>query len=215
MRIRSSRVKGCSSSWEWRSTRRPSSRPSGVRRRHQSTQWFGPLSSCFTVTENVQTSVDSWLASTNRTCALPAHAMGPHSRRARASAAEDILQSQNIVYQLKLPPPEGPAVVSPTHPNQSAWYSDNNAVLRFTNETSGVESFSYVLNKDPITVPDNIGEGNRQLVSYSNLSDGIHYFHIKALRDGIWSGVTHFAVKIDTSMPADFPIEILPSKRTI
>ncbi|HBG68886.1 hypothetical protein A2W67_02755 [Candidatus Nomurabacteria bacterium RIFCSPLOWO2_02_40_28] len=129
-------------------------------------------------------------------------------------ATEDILQSQNIVYQLKLPPPEGPAVVSPTHPNQSAWYSDNNAVLRFTNETSGVESFSYVLNKDPITVPDNIGEGNRQLVSYSNLSDGIHYFHIKALRDGIWSGVTHFAVKIDTSMPADFPIEILPSKRT-
>jgi len=129
-------------------------------------------------------------------------------------ATDDLDQSINAIYQLKLPPPEGPIVISETHPDQSVWYSNQNAVLRFTSEASGAESFSYVLNDDPITIPDNIGEGTRQSVSYSNLSDGIHYFHIKTLRGGIWGGTTHFSIKIDTIPPADFPIEILPSKRT-
>lgn len=129
-------------------------------------------------------------------------------------ATDDLNQSENAVFQLKLPPPQGPIVISETHPDQSTWYSNENAVLRFASEASGVESFSYVLNKDPISSPDNISEGARQSVSYNNLDDGIHYFHIKALRDGVWGGTTHFAIKIDITQPADFPVEILPAKRT-
>jgi hypothetical protein len=129
-------------------------------------------------------------------------------------ATDDLNQSENAIYQLKLPPPQGPVVTSSTHPDQSKWYSNKNIVLYFSGETSGIDNFSYILNKDPITTPDNIGEGAKQSISYDNLSDGIYYFHIKALRDGIWGGVTHFAVNIDATMPAVFPIEILPSKRT-
>lgn len=129
-------------------------------------------------------------------------------------ATEDLSQTINALYQLKLPPPEGPIVTSETHPDQSVWYSNNDTVLRFANGTASVESFSYMLNDDPISIPDNIGEGSRTSVSYTDLSEGIHYFHIKALRDGIWGGTTHFAIKVDTTPPADFPLEILPSKRT-
>ncbi|RME60019.1 hypothetical protein D6779_03025, partial [Candidatus Parcubacteria bacterium] len=50
--------------------------------------------------------------------------------------------------------------------------------------------------------------------TYTNLADGVYYFHIKALRDGVWGGVTHYAVKIDTTPPAKFPIQIFPSSRT-
>ena len=129
-------------------------------------------------------------------------------------ATDDLNQSKNSTFLLKLPPPQGPVVASPTHPNQSVWYSNGSATLDFSDGTSGMENFSYILNKDPITIPDNIGEGTRRLVSYDSLSDGVHYFHIKTFQNGIWGGVTHFAVKVDATAPAGFPVDILPAKRT-
>ncbi len=129
-------------------------------------------------------------------------------------ATDDLAQTSNAVYTLRLPPPQGPIVVSSTHPDQATWYQDKNAVLHFTNEAGGVEGFSYILSDDPITSPDNISEGLKQSVAYSNLTDGIHYFHIKSLRDGVWGGVTHFAIKVDITMPSDFPIELLPDAKT-
>lgn len=128
-------------------------------------------------------------------------------------ATDNLGQIDNAFYDLKLPPPQGPLVISDTHSNQSVWYSNKNAVLRFVSNFS-VDGYSYILNNDPNTNPDNISEGNRTSVTYSNLSDGVHYFHIKSLRDGVWGGITHFALKVDTVPPADFPIEISPSKYT-
>ncbi len=42
------------------------------------------------------------------------------------------------------------------------------------------------------------------VISYPNLTDGIWYFHIKALKQGIWGGTTNFVIRIDTGSPADF-----------
>jgi len=129
-------------------------------------------------------------------------------------ATSDLNKVGNGVYQFKLPPPAGPIVVSSTHPDQSTWYPNSTAVLQFNSDTSSTAGFSYVLSDDPIETPDNISEGPKQSVSYSNLSDGVHYFHIRSLRDGVWGGTTHFAIKIDTAPPAEFPIEIFPGART-
>ncbi len=129
-------------------------------------------------------------------------------------ATDDLSQTNSAVYQFKLPPPQGPVVVSETHPDQSMWYSNSTATLLFANESAGVEGYSYIINDDPTTVPDNISEGIKQSVSYSGLSEGLHYFHIKSLRDGVWGGVTHFAIQVDTTPPAEFSLEILPSSRT-
>ena len=128
-------------------------------------------------------------------------------------ATDDLGETSGAVYQLRLPPPQGPIVVSSSHPDQSAWYQSGEATLSFANESS-VEGYSYVISNDPITIPDNISEGVKQTVSYTGLSDGIHYFHVKSLRNGVWGGVTHFILQIDTTPPADFPVEILPSSRT-
>lgn len=129
-------------------------------------------------------------------------------------ATDDLSDTNSAVLQFRLPPPQGPIVVSETHPDQSAWYSNPVAILRFTNEASGVEGYSYVISNDPTTVPDNISEGVKQTVSYSNLADGVHYFHVKSLRDGVWGGVTHFAIQVDVTPPAEFSPEILPGERT-
>ncbi|MEK9186442.1 MAG: cohesin domain-containing protein, partial [Patescibacteria group bacterium] len=126
----------------------------------------------------------------------------------------DILtNTTNGIYDLVLPPPAGPIVVSETHPDQSQWHKSPTISLRWTNNYP-VEGYSYVLNSEPIDVPDNILEGPKTDVLYKNIADGVHFFHIKALRDGVWGETSHFAIKIDATPPANFPIEISPSART-
>jgi len=128
---------------------------------------------------------------------------------------DTLKQTQNGVYQLVLPPPEGPIVASKTHPEESRWYSNPNVILDWVSQFADVEGYSYMLSDDPTDVPDNISEGVQKRVVYKNVADGTHYFHIKSLRAGIWGGVTHFAVNIDATPPAEFKIDIAPSARTV
>lgn len=127
----------------------------------------------------------------------------------------DVLEQKiNGVYQLTLPPPSGPFVASETHPDQSIWYNNPHVALHWALDIK-VDNYSYVLNEEPVDMPDNIGEGLKTSAAYKNVGDGIRYFHIKASKDGAWGGVTHFAVKIDNTPPAEFPIKVSPSPRTI
>jgi len=122
-------------------------------------------------------------------------------------------QTQNGAYELSLPPPLGPRVISTTHPDQAKWYSNSNAILDWVPDDR-VEGYSYVLNDLAVDSPDNISEGTKDSASYKSLADGRYFFHLKALRDGVWGGVTHFAIKVDSTPPADFLIEVIPGKRT-
>ncbi|MBM3206509.1 MAG: hypothetical protein FJZ43_02720 [Candidatus Staskawiczbacteria bacterium] len=119
----------------------------------------------------------------------------------------------NGIYKFILPPPLGPIVVSETHPEQSIWYPNSSVILNWEGDES-ISEYSYVLNKEPVDLPDDISDGNKRSVSYKNLSDGTYYFHIKSLKEGSWGGTTHFAVNVDTTPPASFPIDIIPSART-
>ena len=117
------------------------------------------------------------------------------------------------IYNLVLPPPAGPIVTSPTNPDQEKWYNTRNVALRWEG-TADVQGFSYILNVVPVDDPDDISEGLRTSVRYSDLPDGIHYFHVKALRGGVWGGVTSYAIKIDATPPAAFPVVFSPGART-
>ena len=122
-------------------------------------------------------------------------------------------QTQNGAYELSLPPPLGPRVISTTHPDQAKWYSNSNVILDWVPDDR-VEGYSYILNDLAVDSPDNISEGTKDSASYKSLADGRYFFHLKALRDGVWGGVTHFAIKVDSTPPAEFPIEIIPGART-
>ncbi|MEK7193515.1 MAG: cohesin domain-containing protein [Patescibacteria group bacterium] len=127
----------------------------------------------------------------------------------------DVLgQTTGGIYNLALPPPAGPAVSSPTHSDQEKWYSNRNVGLQWGSDEP-VQGYSYVVNNQPIDIPDDISEGQKTTQSYKNLSDDIYYFHIKALRSGSWGGVTHYSLKIDGTPPAHFTIEINPKARTV
>ncbi len=113
------------------------------------------------------------------------------------------------VYYLAIPPPEGPPLFSLTHPDQNKWYKNNNPTFSWQRE-SGVGTFSYSLDNDFQGTPDNIAEGEHTSISYSNLEDGFWYFHIKGQKAGVWGGVSHYLVQVDTTPPADFSLEFEP-----
>jgi len=118
------------------------------------------------------------------------------------------------VYSLTIPPPEGPKIYSPTHPDQNKWYKNNNPTFSWETE-EGITDFSYSFDQDPVAVPDSISDGNYTSVSYSEIKDGIWFFHVKAKKADVWGGASHYAVQIDTSPPAGFSLTIEPSPNTI
>ena len=114
------------------------------------------------------------------------------------------LESNKGVYTIVPKAPEGPVVFSETHPLESKWYNNNNPVISWQKD-SDVTNFSYELDNEPFTVPDNTGEGSTSTVkAYENLPDGLWHFHIKAYKKGIWGAPTHFLIRIDTTPPAEF-----------
>jgi len=128
----------------------------------------------------------------------------------------DILgETKAGIYDLVLPPPAGPEIISSTHSDSTKWYNNNNVNFQWlVDDEKSIEGYSYILDNNPLTLPDDIIDRKENYVNYSNVADGIWYFHLKAKRNGFWGGVSHYAVKIDTSSPAQFPIKIQPSVRT-
>jgi len=127
----------------------------------------------------------------------------------------DILGSTGRgLYDIIMPPPEGPEVFSSSHPDQNNWYKDNNPTIQWEEKESVID-FSYSIDKDFRGFPDNISEGLGHSVSYTNLEDGIWYFHIKAKKGNVWGGVTHYILKIDSTPPAAFNLNFESSAASI
>ncbi|MFH1749604.1 MAG: hypothetical protein ABH837_01775, partial [bacterium] len=89
---------------------------------------------------------------------------------------------------------------SSTHPDQNKWYADN--TIKFIwNKPNHPTGYSYIFNQNSSTVPDNISEGLAQEKTYSDVVDGIWYFHLKALGNSFSPPVLHWKVNIDITPP--------------
>lgn len=126
----------------------------------------------------------------------------------------DILgQRSPAFFRFLVPPPQGPVISSPTHPDQERWYRDPNPV--FVWQENYVESnYSYAIDHDPSGFPDTTAESSAPTAAFQNLENGIWYFHLREQAQGVWGGVSHYVVKIDNEPPAAFRINISPGRRT-
>jgi hypothetical protein len=107
------------------------------------------------------------------------------------------------IYTAIPKPPDGVQVYSETHQFQDQWYNNANPVLTWTKD-EGVSGFSIAIDTTPTTVPPPIVNKEDMTQAYDKLGDGIWYFHIRALKRGVWGAATHYALHIDTSPPAEF-----------
>ena len=110
-------------------------------------------------------------------------------------------------YSIVPKSPEGVSVFSETHPFQGSWYNNNSPIISWDRD-SGVEGFSFVLDNKPNTIPESVINSNETSKSFENLSDGLWYFHIKAVKRGAWGTTGHFLVRVDTTPPAKFKPEV-------
>ena len=92
-----------------------------------------------------------------------------------------------------------------THPCEDDWYSNNlpSLVYSATDPESLVSCYSFDVDQIINTIPDTACDTSDTLYeAMAALDDGTHYLHIRAQNGaGLWSTVTHFAIRIDTTPP--------------
>ena len=109
----------------------------------------------------------------------------------------------DALYSITPEPPEGPTVFSETNPFPDHWYNNNTPVIGW-DASPGVTDYSYIVDDQPFTIPDNTPETADNRISLPNLPNGISYFHIKARKGAVWGGTTHFTLRVDAFSPATF-----------
>ena len=100
--------------------------------------------------------------------------------------------------------PPAPVISSSTHPDENKWYCNRNPTFTWTtpSDPSGIACYSYTLDHSPSTTPDTTCDTTGNSKSYTNLADGIWYFHVRAKDNaGNWGSADHYRVKIDTAKP--------------
>ncbi|MFA5859730.1 MAG: LamG-like jellyroll fold domain-containing protein, partial [Elusimicrobiota bacterium] len=99
-------------------------------------------------------------------------------------------------------------VHSDTHPSETIWYANNSPVISWNDPP--YQGYSYGISQNDNAVLDASINKNVNSVNYKNLSDGIWYFHIKALDwDGNWTSTYHYKIRIDANVPS-IPILATP-----
>lgn len=99
--------------------------------------------------------------------------------------------------------PSAPIISSPTHPNPEEWYSTNDPRFAW-GLPKGLTGISIAFDKLPTTNPGTRSGGLFAEYSYSDVDDGVSYFHIRAANGDGWGPVTHYRVQIDTKPPEAF-----------
>jgi len=139
---------------------------------------------------------------------------GKSSVLAHDGAGTEVLtQSSSAFFNFSYPPPLGPVISSPTHPDQEKWYRENNPIFVWP-KSAGAEAYSFKIDQDPGGAPDTVAEGADSTVAFENLKNGIWYFHLREKANGVWGGASRYAIKIDNNPPAEFRVNVSPSART-
>ncbi len=96
-----------------------------------------------------------------------------------------------------------PSVSAITHSNQDIWYSNNDPQFKWSLPagTLGVNIFH---DKNPFTDPGTVSEGLFSSFTYTDLEDGVWYFHIRLQSRSGWGEPVHYRFQIDTTPPENF-----------
>ncbi|MGB7957542.1 MAG: cohesin domain-containing protein [Minisyncoccia bacterium] len=92
-------------------------------------------------------------------------------------------------------------VFSPTYPDSAQWYNKPDGL--FTWIASPGYRYLYSLNNiSAMTTLAGASTTSADSVSFSGLTDGIYYFHIQPIKDGITGAISDYKVMIDTTPPS-------------
>lgn len=96
-------------------------------------------------------------------------------------------------------------IKSDTHPDSGKWYSNNAPVFNWE-LPRGVEMVSYLITDNPTSNPGTTPDGLVDQAKFTDITDGINYFHLRFKENGVWGPISHFKFQIDTKPPQEFSI---------
>jgi len=98
-----------------------------------------------------------------------------------------------------------PQVTSATHSDQQSWYSNKEAVLRWS-LPAGTTQVRTLLDGNPTTIPTKVYETPITEIRLTDIPEGISYFHLQFRNAEGWGRVTHYRVALDSVKPESFTI---------
>lgn len=126
----------------------------------------------------------------------------------------NILSSTDVAQlALKLPPPAGPAVTSPTHSDANQWYTSPDVQFTWA-PVDGAVGYSFVFDQSAKSTPPDQIKTTVPSATVKATADGVWFMHVRAKTD-VWGGVTDYPVRIDTTPPASFTPKFDQSTVTI
>lgn len=105
--------------------------------------------------------------------------------------------------------PAAPEVSSPTHPNPEVWYNNKNPEFKWT-MPSGISGVNVLANREATADPGTRSDGLMTSYDYTNVDDGVWYFHVKLKNSAGWGATAHFRFRIDSKPPEEFAIKEIP-----
>jgi len=103
--------------------------------------------------------------------------------------------------------PDVPKINSPTHPNEDAWYDNNNPEFNW-DLPKDITGLSYIFNEESSSIPATSPGGLFDSKIFEQVEDGIWYFHLRLQNEQGWGKTGHYRVKIDTQPPGPFELNI-------
>ncbi|HEC67092.1 MAG TPA: hypothetical protein ENI23_17585 [bacterium] len=97
------------------------------------------------------------------------------------------------------------AIRATHHPSQLDWYQANSAEFTWS-APEDATSYTYLIDDQVDTIPDPTLLLDSNSPSYSDLEDGIWYFHLAAIYAEGTGPVSHYKIQIDTSPPENLRI---------
>ncbi len=103
--------------------------------------------------------------------------------------------------------PGAPTISSSTHSSPDAWYSNNDPQFAWSMPRS-VTGVNVLANQSATTDPGTLSDGVMSRYTYTDVDDGIWYFHVRLQNEKGWGPVSHFRFQIDTVGPAPFTVTL-------
>ncbi len=101
--------------------------------------------------------------------------------------------------------PIAPEITSSSHSNPNGWYKETTADLywELPKDANGV---SFVLDKNPGTIPPKVSKGLVSSYKSDPLGDGVWYMHVMVKNSIGWGSVAHYRIGVDTVAPSSVNI---------
>lgn len=102
--------------------------------------------------------------------------------------------------------PKSPAVTIALYPDSTSWYNVANIFSAEWKLPADITGIKTAISKNPNFIPSGASEGLFDSKSFSALTDGVWYLHVRFSNSIGWGETAHYRIAVDTQPPLPFEI---------